>query len=139
MSVDDILAHLESNDSPWSFIIAVAIILAVVSGLFSKAAENYGGIFGKAKRAIEQHKRDAIRADELSNARRLDRLEETIRRLDDEICQLRRKDQLHHEYSLYVTDYWRDLEAWAVKHGVDLPPPPMLTYREWKEQNYPED
>lgn len=138
MDETQIIDLLTDSKSPAGFLLAVFIILAMVSGLFSKAAADYGGIFGMAARAIQRHKQEAIAADEASDARRLDRLEETIGRLDKEVGRLSKRDKIHHEYQLYVAGYWRKLQFWAVEKGVTLPPPSMMTYPEWKIANYPD-
>lgn len=138
MQIEEILTFLSGTKNPFGFFTAIAIILALLSSLFSKAAADYGGIFGAAARAIQRHKQDAIDEDEASNARRLDRLEETIHRLDEEVESLREKDRIHHEYQLYVASYWRKLQFWAVEKDITLPPPPMMTYPEWKVSTYPD-
>ena len=138
MQIEEILTFLSGTKNPLGFFVAIAIILALLSSVFSKAAADYGGIFGAAARAIQKHKRDAIAEDEASNARRLDRLEETIRLLDKEISALRKTDKIHHEYQLYVASYWRELQFWAVEQNITLPPPPMMTYPEWKISTYPD-
>lgn len=138
MGEEQILDYLAATKSPWGFALTLALILAMVSGLFSKAAADYGGILGSVSRALERHKREAIEADKASDARRLDRMEETIQRLDDEVGELREKDKIHHEYQLYVAAYWRKLQFWAVEKNITLPPPPMMTYPEWKISTYPD-
>lgn len=138
MDETQLIDLLSNSKSPLGFLLAIVIILASVSGLFSKAAADYGGVFGAAARAIQRHKQEAIAADEASDARRLDRLEETISRLDKEVGQLRNKDRIHHEYQLYVAGYWRKLQFWAVEKDITLPPPPMMTYPEWKLTKYPD-
>lgn len=138
MDETQIIDLLSNPKSPLGFLLTIVIILASVSGLFSKAAADYGGVFGAAARAIQCHKQEAIAADEASDARRLDRLEETISRLDKEVGQLRSKDRIHHEYQLYVAGYWRKLQFWAVEKDITLPPPPMMTYPEWKIATYPD-
>lgn len=138
MGEEAVLDFLADTKSPWGFIVSLLIILAMVSGLFSKAAADYGGVLGTVSRALERHKREAIAADEASDARRLDRMEETIQRLDDEVGELRAKDKIHHEYQLYVAAYWRKLQFWAVEKNIELPPPPMMTYPEWKIATYPD-
>ena len=138
MQIDEILTFLSGSKNPLGFFLSIAIILAFVSGLFSKAAENYGGIIGAASKALARHKQAAIAADEASVARRLDRMEETIQNLDEEVGELRAKDKIHHEYQLYVAAYWRKLQFWAVEKDITLPPPPMMTYPEWKISTYPD-
>lgn len=138
MQIDEILSFLSGTKNPLGFFLSIAIILAIVSGLFSKAAADYGGIIGAASKALTKHKQEAIAADEASDARRLDRLEETITRLDKEVGLLRSKDKIHHEYQLYVAGYWRKLQFWAIEKDIALPPPPMMTYPEWKMSEYPD-
>lgn len=139
MQIDEILSFLSGTKNPFGFFLSIAIILALVSGLFSKAAEDYGGIIGAASKALTKHKQAAIAADEASDARRLDRLEGTIKKLDKEIGQLRTRDEIHHKYQLYVAGYWRKLQFWAIEEDITLPPPPMMTYPEWKLAEYPDD
>ncbi|MFS0294874.1 hypothetical protein ACL1CZ_11890 [Corynebacterium striatum] len=138
METTDLLSFLTNSRTPGGFLLTILIILALVSGLMSKAAADYGGIFGKAARVILQHKEEAIAADEASDARRLDRLEKTIQRLDREVAELRTKESRHHEYQLWVAGLWRGLEFWAVDKGLTLPPPPFMSYPEWIKQKYPE-
>ena len=64
MGEEAVLNFLSDTKSPWGFILSLLIILAMVSGLFSKAAAEYGGLIGTAARAIQRHKQDAIAADE---------------------------------------------------------------------------
>lgn len=71
MAPTEILNFLSNTKTPGGFLLTILIILAVASGLLSKAAADYGGIFGKVARAIRQHKKEAIAADEASDARRL--------------------------------------------------------------------
>lgn len=134
----EILNFLSNTKTPGGFLLTVGIILALVSGIFSKAAADYGGIFGKAARAIRQHKKEAIAADEASDAQRLDRMEKTIQRLDREVSDLRTNESRHHEYQLWVTGLWRGLEFWAVDKGLTLPKPRFMSYPEWVKQKYPE-
>ena len=89
-------------------------------------------MFGALARSIQRRKEAAIEADERSNARRLDRLEQTIENLEREIENLRKRDAMHYEYQLYVAQYWRDLQFWAVKNNITLPPPLLLTFPEWQ-------
>lgn len=138
MGEEQILDFLSNTKSPWGFILSLLLILAMVSGLFSKAAAEYGNIFGAAARAIQRHKQEAIEADKASDARRLDRMEETIQRLDNEVSSLRDKDEMHHEYQLYVASYWRDLQFWAVNNNVESSMPKMMTYPDWKKATYPD-
>ena len=138
MSEEQILDFLATAKSPWGFVLSLLFILAMVSGLFSKAAADYGGVLGTISRALSRHKQEAIEADKASAERRLDRMEETIQRLDNEVGELRAKDKIHHEYQLYVAAYWRKLQFWAVEKNITLPPPPMMTYPEWKISTYPD-
>lgn len=132
METGDLVELLETTKTPAGFILVFLVILATFSGLVSKAAADYGGVFGAFARTLQRRKDEAIAADERSNARRLDRLEQTIEALEKEITQLRERDSSHYKYQLYVAEYWRDLKFWAVKEAVELPPPTLLTYPEWK-------
>ena len=138
MSEEQILDFLATAKSPWGFVLSLLFILAMVSGLFSKAAADYGGILGTISRALARHKEEAIEADKASAERRLDRMEETIQRLDNEVGELRAKDKIHHEYQLYVAEYWRDLQYWAVNNNVESSMPKMMTYPDWKKATYPD-
>lgn len=139
MGEEQIFEYLADTKSPWGFALTLILILAMVSGLFSKAAADYGGILGSVSRALERHKREAIEADKASDARRLDRMEETIQRLDTEVAEMRTEESRNHEYQLWVAGLWRGLEFWAVKKGLELPPPPFMNYPEWVKQKYPEE
>lgn len=134
MSELEIFKWLTSSQSPWSFVAVVIFILVTFSGLMSKAAADYGGVFGAAARALRRHRDEAIRADEVSNERRLARLEETVERLDEEVAELCVANNAHQDYAVYVAGEWHRLELWAATQGVVLPPPPLLTFPEWKVQ-----
>lgn len=134
METGELLELLETTKTPLGFLVVLGLILATFSGLVSKAAADYGGVFGAFARALQRRKDEAIAADERSNARRLDRLEETIESLEQEIAGLRKRDSAHYHYQLYVAEYWRDLQFWAVKNNVTLPPPTLLTFPEWQAQ-----
>lgn len=133
MSELEIFKWLTSSQSPWSFVAVVAFILVTFSGLMSKAAADYGGVFGAAARALRRHRDEAIRADEASNAREIQRLKTRLENLEGEVEALTKSNGLYHEYSLYVSSEWRRYEHWAIREGVTLPPPPLLTYPEWIE------
>lgn len=130
----DLIELLETTKTPAGFLLVLALILATFSGLVSKAAADYGGVLGAFSRWVQRRKKEAVAADERSNARRLDRLEETIETLEKEIADLRTRDSSHYHYQLYVAEYWRDLQFWAVKNNVTLPPPTLLTFPEWQAQ-----
>lgn len=131
METGELVELLETTKTPVGFLLVLGIILATFSGLVSKAAADYGGVFGSLARAVQRRKEEAIAADERSNARRLDRLEKTIEALEKEIAELRKRDNSHYEYQLYVAEYWRDLKFWAVRESVELPLPTLLTFPEW--------
>lgn len=120
MEAVEVFNRLIDSKSPLGFGLAVSLFLVLISGFMSKAAADYGGIFGAASRALKKHKEEAIAADQRSDAKRLDRLEETINRLDSEVSALRKKDTIHHEYQLYVAGYWRQLQFWAVEKDSTL-------------------
>ncbi|MDY5784675.1 hypothetical protein [Corynebacterium sp.] len=134
MELEPLIRLLDETRSPGGFLVTVALILLLVSGLVSKAAADYGGVFGAVARVIERRKKNVIAADEASTARRLDRLEQTIMALEQEISELRTRDSMHYRYQLYVAEYWRELQFWAVEHNVELPPPTLLAYPDWKKQ-----
>lgn len=128
----DLIELLETTKTPAGFLLVLVLILATFSGLVSKAAADYGGALGAFSRWVQRRKEEAIAADERSNARRLDRLEETIETLEKEIADLRVRDSSHYQYQLYVAEYWRDIQFWAVKNNIALPPPTLLTFPEWQ-------
>ena len=88
METGELLELLETTKTPLGFLVVLGLILATFSGLVSKAAADYGGVFGSFARALQRRKDEAIAADERSNARRLDRLEDTIETLEQEIAGL---------------------------------------------------
>lgn len=132
MSETDVFTFLSGTKTPVGFILTWLVLFAVLSGTFSKAAENYGGIWGKASRALKRQKAQAIEADKLSIERKVKRLEESVNRLDKEIMALSRQNELYHDYSLYVLRYFHAMEEWAVTKSVVLPPPPLLSFTEFK-------
>ena len=134
METSNLIELLETTKTPAGFLLVLLLILATFSGLVSKAAADYGGVFGTLSRWLQRRKDEAVAADERSNARRIDRLEQTIESLEKEVRQLRERDTLQYRYQLYVAEYWRDLQFWAVKNNIELPPPTLLTFPEWETQ-----
>ena len=125
---------LATTKSPWGFVLLLAVIIATFSTLFSKAAADYAGMLGGVARWLRNRKAEAIAADEASNEKRITRLEETVERLDKEVAELRAANDTHQDYAVYVAGEWHRLELWAATQGVVLPPPPLLTFPEWKQQ-----
>ncbi|APT92682.1 hypothetical protein CPHO_07000 [Corynebacterium phocae] len=132
-----ILETFVDPKSPAGFISYLLLFVVAISGALSNAAAKYAGLLGGAARALQRHKERAREADEQSNARRIARLEENYSRVESELDSLREKDRRSHDYSLYVAEYWRALEFWAIEEGIKLKPPPMLTYPEWERKQYP--
>lgn len=126
---------LATTKSPWGFVLMLAIVIATFSGLFSKAAGDYFGMLGAASRWLRRRKEEAVDASTASTERRIARLEATVERLDKDVADLRAINEAHQDYEIYVASEWHRLELWAAIHGIELPPPPLMTFAEWAEKN----
>lgn len=65
------------------------------------------------------------------NKRQQDAAEEEV----SEIKRLREEVAMQHLYIVWITGLLRKIEIWAADGGHTLPPPPFITYIEWKEEN----
>lgn len=48
------------------------------------------------------------------------------------IAELEARDEERSEYIGWVTRVVRGIEAWAAREGLTLPPPPFMTFQEWR-------
>ena len=48
------------------------------------------------------------------------------------IAELEARDEERTEYLSWVTRMMRSIESWAAKEGLTLPPPPFMTFQEWR-------
>lgn len=53
------------------------------------------------------------------------------------IAELEARDQERSEYLGWVTRMMRGIEAWAAREGLTLPPPPFMSFPEWKADRHP--
>ena len=53
------------------------------------------------------------------------------------IAELEARDEERSEYLGWVTRVVRGIEAWAAREGLTLPPPPFMSFTEWKADRPP--
>lgn len=53
------------------------------------------------------------------------------------IAELEARDEERSEYVVWVTRVMRGIEAWASREGLSLPPPPFMSFSEWKADRHP--
>lgn len=53
------------------------------------------------------------------------------------IAELEARDEERSEYVVWVTRVVRGIEAWASREGLSLPPPPFMSFSEWKADRPP--
>ena len=53
------------------------------------------------------------------------------------IAELEARDEERSEYLGWVTRVVRGIEAWAAREGLTLPPPPFMSFAEWKADRPP--
>ena len=53
------------------------------------------------------------------------------------IAELEARDQERSEYLGWVTRVVRGIEEWAAREGLTLPPPPFMSFSEWKADRPP--
>lgn len=53
------------------------------------------------------------------------------------IAELEARDEERSEYVAWVTRVVRGIETWAAREGLTLPPPPFMSFSEWKADRPP--
>ena len=53
------------------------------------------------------------------------------------IAELEAREEERSEYLGWVTRVVRGIEAWAAREGLTLPPPPFMSFAEWKADRPP--
>ena len=69
-----------------------------------------------------------------------EQLEERDRAIEEDrrrIAELEARDAERSEYLGWVTRVVRGIEAWAAREGLTLPPPPFMSFTEWKSSRTP--
>lgn len=56
-----------------------------------------------------------------------------------ELERVSKSEREQRKYIVWITEVFRNLEVWAVDHGLQLPPPPFMTFTEWKKKDQPEE
>lgn len=57
-----------------------------------------------------------------------------------EMERVSKSEREQRKYIVWITEVFRNLEVWAVDHGLQLPPPPpFMTFTEWKKKDQPEE
>ncbi|MDO4915883.1 hypothetical protein [Corynebacterium sp.] len=116
--------------------------------LSEKAAEKFGA-FGVLARWWRERKKRAEQEAEDIHSRVIADLRQEIARVDkarqsdatefrSELDRVSKSEREQHEYIVWITEIFRNLEVWAVDHGLQLPPPPFMTFTEWKRKDRPE-
>lgn len=116
--------------------------------LSEKAAEKFGA-FGVLARAWRERKKRAEQEAQDIHSRETADLRREIARVDEarkrdasefrtELERVSKSESEQHEYIVWITEIFRNLEVWAVDHGLQLPPPPFMTFTEWKKKDRPE-
>lgn len=116
--------------------------------LSEKAAEKFGAFGVLARWWRERKKRAEQEAEDIHSRVITDLRQEIARvdkaRLDDasefrsELDRVSKSEHEQHAYIVWITEVFRNLEVWAVDKGLELPPPPFMTFTEWKKKDQPE-
>ena len=53
------------------------------------------------------------------------------------IAELEAREKERSEYVNWVTRVMRGIEVWAAREGLTLPPPPFMSFSEWREHHPP--
>lgn len=67
----------------------------------------------------------------------LDQRDEAIAEDRRRIAELEARDEERSEYVAWVTRVVRGIEMWAAREGLTLPPPPFMSFPEWKADRHP--
>ena len=55
----------------------------------------------------------------------------SLKHLEAQIEKLRETESLQHAYIVWITSHLRRIEVWAADRGLELPPPPFMTFTEF--------
>lgn len=55
----------------------------------------------------------------------------SIKDLKGQIEKLQKTERLQHSYIVWITSHLRRIEVWAADRGLELPPPPFMTFTEF--------
>lgn len=129
------------NDAPpWlKFVLVIVVACSFIVTMLQKPVGAVSGWW-------RERQAKAVEADKTTLERRVSELQAEIKRVDaarvsdryelqQELQVVKHNERLQHRYIVWVTRFIRDLEVWAAKIGVALPPPPFLTYTEWRREH----
>lgn len=127
--VERMAGHLPS----WALVLIAALItLRYVGQVLAEASEWWARALGPLGRRwrvrSERRSADVVSADLLVRVEYLAGQVQELRRHDR--ARSRREDQ-RDDYLVYDTQWHADLEQWAARNRVTLPPPPHMTFREY--------
>lgn len=60
--------------------------------------------------------------------------EEAAEREVSELKRLREETNLQHQYIVWITTILRTVQIWAADNGYKLPPPPPMSYNDWRKE-----
>lgn len=116
--------------------------------LSEKAAEKFGafGVLARwwreRKKRAEQEAADIHSRETADLRREIARVDEARKRdvaeFRSELDRVSASESEQHAYIVWITEVFRNLEVWAVDKGLELPPPPFMTFTEWKKKDQPE-
>lgn len=132
-------------DSPWKFLVGVAVLTLGPFALLSKetATEKFW-LIGKLVTFFSKRKEKAADLEEMLSERRTQDLWAEIKRIDtarkedkkrltSKLERLEKSEQMQYEYILYVTPLWRSVTVWAENNGYVLPVR-IMSYPEWLKE-----
>lgn len=104
---------------------------ARVDAQIEKAAERrYGARMDDMKRELDQLRKDL----EAERADRKREREATVREHREEIEKVRVDRDLGFAWSEHLLAWWRSQAMWLASQGVELPPPPLPTFAQFRAQ-----
>lgn len=135
------------STGPGQIIIGILLLILGPTALLSEKVfkEKFGAIGALLRWNKNRRERKAREKQDVTE-RQMEDLRNEIHRVDEarkkdnaelsaHITRLEIRTNQQHGYILWVTDKWWSLELWAAERGLELPPPPFMTYTEWTEKN----
>lgn len=150
--IDALLPQLTSSTAGTFLAWILVLFFGPMAILSEKTADRFG-LLGVIARWFRDAKKRAIMKDqELSelqvqtlraeiaevdqvNKARIERANAEIEKCALEIERLSAVEMEQHDYIVWVTQLARSWEVWAAAQGLELPPPPFVTFKEWLAQN----
>lgn len=138
-SLDDFLSQTVDSPDKW-LMLFIFLVFGPPAILSKGAAEKLAGL-GAPARAFQRWKArraaaevDAAKKHFLDLSTKIELMQKEIAGLEALVYELSSRQSQLHGYALYAQEHMQALEHWAATSGVELPPPPFVSFLDWKER-----